>query len=67
MQSHVHFKTYSENGEISNVLRDLKSYTAKQIIKALEENPIESRKEWMLNKFEYHGKISPQKRVNGQK
>ena len=61
MPSHVHFITYSENGEISNVLRDLKSYTAKQIIKAIEENPRESRKEWMLNKFEYHGKISPQK------
>lgn len=61
MPSHVHFITYSENGEISNVLRDLKSYTAKQIIKAIEENPTESRKEWMLNKFEYHGKNSPQK------
>ena len=61
MPSHVHFITYSVNGEISNVLRDLISCTAKQIIKAIEENPRESRKEWMLNKFEYHGKISPQK------
>jgi len=61
MPSHVHFITYSENGELSNVLRDFKSYTAKQLIKAIEENPRESRKEWMLNKFEYNGSISPQK------
>ena len=61
MPSHVHFITYSENGEISNVLRDLIPYTAKQIIKAIEENPRESRKEWMLNKFEYHRKIRPHK------
>ena len=64
MPSHVHFITYSENGEISNVLRDLKSYTAKQIIKAIEENPRESRKEWMLNKFEYHRKIRLHKQKN---
>ena len=63
MPSHVHFISYSENGELSNILRDLKSYTAKQIIKSIEENPKESRKEWMLNRFEYNGKISPQKQT----
>jgi putative transposase len=29
MPSHVHFITYSENGELSNILRDMKSFTAK--------------------------------------
>jgi putative transposase len=61
MPSHVHFITYSENGELSNTLRDLKAFTAKALIKAIEENPQESRKEWMLNKFEYYGSISSQK------
>ncbi len=37
MPSHVHFITYSKNDEISNVLRDLKSYTAKHIIKAIKQ------------------------------
>ena len=63
MPSHVHFISYSENGELSNILRDLKSFTAKQIIKTIEENPQESRKEWMLNRFEYNGMISPQKQT----
>jgi putative transposase len=55
------FITYSENGELSNTLRDMKSFTAKQLIKAISENPQESRKEWMLNQFKYYGSISPQK------
>jgi len=63
MPSHVHFISYSENGELSNILRDLKSFTAKQLIKAIEDNPQESRKEWMLNRFEYNGRISAQKQT----
>lgn len=60
MPSHVHFITYSEKNELSGILRDFKSFTARQVIKAIQENVQESRKEWMLNKFEYNGKISPQ-------
>ena len=45
LPSHVHFITYSENGEISNALRDMKAHTAKKLIEAIEENPQESRKE----------------------
>jgi putative transposase len=63
MPSHVHFITYSENGELSNILRDFKSFTAKQLMKAIEDNPEESRKEWMINQFRFHGKISPQKQT----
>jgi hypothetical protein len=37
-------------------LRDLKKYTSKQIIKAIQENITESRKEWMLNIFSFTGK-----------
>jgi putative transposase len=61
MPSHVHFITYSENGELSNTLRDLKAFTAKALLKAIEENPQESRKEWMSDKFEYFGSNSSQK------
>lgn len=60
MPSHVHFITYSENAELSGTLRDLKSFTAKQLFKTIAENPQESRKEWLLNQFRYYGgKNSP--------
>lgn len=61
MPSHIHFITYSEGGELSNVLRDLKSYTAKVLMKSIQDNPQESRKEWLLNMFRYQGSISPHK------
>ena len=61
MPSHVHFISYSENGSLSNVLRDLKAHTAKQLIKAIEENPQESKKELFLKLFKHFGSISPQK------
>jgi putative transposase len=63
MPSHVHFITDSEKGSLSNVLRDFKSFTAKAIIKAIEENPQESRKEWLLKQFQFHGNISHQKQL----
>ncbi|HET6245655.1 MAG: transposase [Bacteroidetes bacterium] len=63
MPSHVHFISYSENKELSDILRDLKAYTAKQLINAIKENPQESRKEFLLNQFKYYGKMSPQKQT----
>lgn len=56
----MHFISYSENGSLSNVLRDLKAHTAKQLIKAIEENPQESKKELFLKLFKYFGSKSPQ-------
>jgi hypothetical protein len=37
---------------LENIMKDLKKYTSSQMIKAIRENHIESRKEWMLNAFE---------------
>jgi hypothetical protein len=41
------------NGEskIEEIIRDLKKYTSVHICRAIERNPTESRKEWMLNIF----------------
>jgi REP element-mobilizing transposase RayT len=61
MPSHVHFISYSENGSLSNILRDLKSFTATKIIQSISTNISESRKEWMINQFRSYGKSSPQK------
>lgn len=56
MTNHVHLIISSNTNKIEYIVRDLKKYTSKQIIKAIQENPTESRKEWMLNLFSYVGK-----------
>lgn len=38
-------------------MRDFKKFTSKEIIKTLQTDHQESRREWMLNRFEYAGKI----------
>lgn len=55
MPSHLHFITYSENGSLTNILRDFKSHTAKQLMKAISENIQESRRGWMLKLFKHFG------------
>ena len=55
MSNHVHFIADSFNGSLSATLRSLKSHTAKALIKAIEENLQESRKDLLLNQFKYFG------------
>lgn len=56
MPSHVHFVFRSMNKDPSGLLRDFKKYTSKKLLKAMEENPQESRKEWLLWMMEQAGK-----------
>ena len=56
MTNHVHLIIRSNTNKIEHIVRDLKKYTSKQIIKAIQENSLESRKEWMLNIFNHTGK-----------
>ena len=56
MTNHVHLIISSDSNKLEYIVRDLKKYTSKQIIKAIQENNGESRKEWMLNLFSYAGK-----------
>jgi len=42
----------SEEESLSNVMRDFKKFTSKQIIKTIIEYP-ESRREWMLSYFKH--------------
>jgi REP element-mobilizing transposase RayT len=41
---------------LSDVLRDLKKFTAMQILKNITENERESRRKWMINIFSHAGK-----------
>ncbi len=56
MTNHVHLIISSNSNKLQDIVRDLKKYTSKQTIKAIEENNSESRKEWMLNIFSFAGK-----------
>lgn len=49
MSSHVHLIiSASGTNSLSEIIRDLKSFTSRHIRKALESDTMESRKEWML-------------------
>ena len=50
MSNHVHMIVQSESGELSDLLRDFKKYTAKKILELIQTEP-ESRREWMLERF----------------
>ena len=57
MTNHLHMIA-GTNGEnkISDILRDFKKFTSKKIIQTLLVESGESRRDWMLNRFEYAGK-----------
>ena len=52
MTNHVHLIFRSVKGQHpSLLLGDFKRYTSKEVVKAIQENPKESRKEFLLEKF----------------
>ena len=56
MYSHVHLVFRSIKGQKPELLiGDLKRYTSKSIVKAIEENPRESRKQFLLEFFKKEG------------
>lgn len=55
MPSHVHFIFRSSNEKPSELLRDFKRHTSKKLIETIENNPQESRKEWLLWMFKRAG------------
>ncbi len=59
MTNHLHMVTNVTDGSLSDVLRDFKTYTSKNLVKIIAENIQESRKEWMLKAFEKAGKYNP--------
>jgi len=52
MTNHLHMIA-GANGtqQIGDVLRDFKKFTSKGIVKAIEQNQLESRKEWLMDRF----------------
>ncbi|NIJ55166.1 REP-associated tyrosine transposase [Dyadobacter arcticus] len=58
MSNHLHLICSAKDGEVGKLVRDFKSFTAKEIIRLIDENPQESRKEWLLYMFRYFAKGS---------
>ena len=56
MPSHIHLIFRSALNDLSELIRDFKGFTSKKMLKLIEDNPQESRKEWILWMFERAGK-----------
>ncbi len=56
MSNHMHIIVGARVGyRLSDIIRDFKKFTAKRIISKIESEP-ESRRDWILNQFEYAGR-----------
>lgn len=60
MSNHAHFVMRRSEGSLADLLRDLKSFTAKQLLQLIATLPKESRREWMLHHFNRAGRTSAQ-------
>jgi len=61
MSNHIHFIWQAKQGyQLSSIIRDFKSFTAKRILEMIEHGK-ESRKKWLLKKFEFAGKRTASK------
>jgi putative transposase len=58
MSNHVHLIASSANDDLSGLLRDFKKFTGKEVIKAINANEKESRREWMLDIFKKAGEAN---------
>lgn len=50
MTNHLHLVCSARNGleDLANIIRDFKKFTSKAVIQAIEDNPQESRRDWLL-------------------
>ncbi|MCX2742681.1 transposase [Mangrovivirga sp. M17] len=56
MSNHLHLIVAAKEGYyLSDILRDFKKYTAKEILSAIDQNQSESRRNWMLWIFKQAG------------
>ena len=55
MSNHIHLLIRSVIGKLSETIKEFKSFTAKKLLEAVNTEG-ESRREWMLNLFEFSAK-----------
>ncbi len=55
MSNHLHLIAHvTEEYQLSDTIRDFKSYTGQALIQAIKNNPKESRRAWMLHRFAWN-------------
>jgi putative transposase len=64
MSNHMHWLAGHKEGKLNHMLRDFKSYTAKQLLSLIYDNPMESRRDWMKIVFQYNAKFQQQNAEN---
>ena len=55
MTNHIHAIMHSEEKNLSDIVRDFKAHTAREIFKTIDTN-IESRQVWMKHIFEFNAR-----------
>ncbi|MFA5669458.1 MAG: transposase [Balneolaceae bacterium] len=64
MTNHIHLVVSAKEGyNLSDILRDVKKYTAKTMLEDLENNRKESRRNWMLWMFKKAGAANSNNKV----
>lgn len=58
MTNHVHIIVRSNTAKLSDTIRDFKRFTSSKILRSIEENNRESRRDWMNIVFSYHAKYN---------
>ncbi|MER2996132.1 REP-associated tyrosine transposase [Pontibacter populi] len=62
MSNHLHLIAAAAEGKsLSDILRDFKGFTSRKIVATIQEEP-ESRKQWLLHRFEFSAKLNPKVR-----
>lgn len=56
MTNHIHMICLGDKVPLSDILRDFKTFTSKELFKLIRENQYESRKTWILAAFMKAGK-----------
>lgn len=63
MSNHVHLIASATEGvKLEDIMRDHKKFTSRQLLQAIEQNPQESRKSWLLWLFKSGGRANSNNR-----
>lgn len=63
MSNHLHLIAEARGSiPLSDILRDFKKFTSKAILSEIEQGGYESRKEWMLYRFAFRGRMVKDRR-----
>ena len=63
MSNHVHTIWTAKDNNLSDIIRDFKTFTSKSFIKIINETQ-ESRREWLLHMFKFYGKGSKANKIH---